>query len=178
MVFGREKYLNALIESKGNGMVKIVTGGRRCGKSYLLFILFRQHLKEQGVPDDHIIELSLDDWRSRKYRNPDYLLDYVDSKIKKDGGQHYVILDEVQLVDDFVEVLLSLMHNPLLDVFVSGSNSKFLSSDVVTEFRGRGDEIRVWPLTFAELYASIGGDRQQVWREYFTPCGDKCLNLA
>ena len=168
MVFGREKYLNALIESKGNGMVKIVTGGRRCGKSYLLFVLFRQHLKEQGVPDDHIIELSLDDWRSRKYRNPDYLLDYVDSKIKKDGGQHYVILDEVQLVDDFVEVLLSLMHNPLLDVFVSGSNSKFLSSDVVTEFRGRGDEIRVWPLTFAELYAQVGGDRQQVWREYFT----------
>lgn len=168
MVFQRKKYLNALIGSKGNGMVKIVTGGRRCGKSFLLFVLFHQHLKEQGVPDDHIIELSLDDRRSRKYRDPDLLLDYVDSKINIDGGRYYVILDEVQLVDDFVEVLLSLMHNPVLDVFVSGSNSKFLSSDVVTEFRGRGDEIRVWPLTFAELYESIGGDRQQLWREYFT----------
>lgn len=168
MEFKRKKYLNSLIASKGNGMVKIVTGGRRCGKSYLLFVLFHQHLKEQGVEDDHIIEVSLDDRQSRRLRDPDILLDYIGKKIQQDGRTHYVILDEIQLVDDFVEVLLSLMHNPKLDVFVSGSNSKFLSTDVVTEFRGRGDEIRVWPLSFSEYYETIGGDRLMAWRNYYT----------
>lgn len=168
MEFKRKKYLNSLIASKGNGMVKIVTGGRRCGKSYLLFVLFHQHLKEQGVEDDHIIEVSLDDRQSRRLRDPDILLDYISEKIQQDGRTHYVILDEIQLVDDFVEVLLSLMHNPKLDVFVSGSNSKFLSTDVVTEFRGRGDEIRVWPLSFSEYYETIGGDRLMAWRNYYT----------
>nr|HPG55371.1 AAA family ATPase [Candidatus Enterocola sp.] len=118
-------------------MVKIVTGISRCGKSFLLMTLFHQHLCEQGVEENHIIELSLDNRKNRRLRNPDTLLDYIDSKIQSDGQVHYIILDEVQLIDDFVEVLLSLMQDKRLDVYVSGSNSKFLSKDVVTEFRGR-----------------------------------------
>ena len=139
MIFQRQQYLDALIAGIGNGLVKIVTGGRRCGKSFLLFTIFHNYLLEQGVNADHIIELSLDDRRSKPLRKPDTLLDYIDDHVAKDGQTHYVILDEVQLVEDFVEVLLSLMHNSQLEVFVSGSNSKFLSKDVVTEFRGRGD---------------------------------------
>lgn len=168
MVIQRKKYLDKLIAGQGNGLVKIVTGGRRCGKSFLLFNLFHNYLVESGVSSDHIIEVSLDDRRSRPLRDPDALLDYIDACINKEGGNFYVILDEVQLVDDFVEVLLSLMHNPQLDVYVSGSNSKFLSKDVVTEFRGRGDEIRVWPLSFSEYFDAIGGDKQKAWREYYT----------
>ena len=168
MIIERNYYLNRLIEGQGNGLVKIVTGGRRCGKSFLLFNLFRNHLLESGVPEDHIIGLSLDDRRSSPLRDPDKLLDYIDSKVKSDGKTHYVILDEVQLVKDFVEVLLSLMHNPQLEIYVSGSNSKFLSKDVVTEFRGRGDEIRVWPLSFSEYYAAVGGDKIAAWNDYYT----------
>lgn len=168
MVFKRTKYLEMLVAGQGNGLVKIVTGGRRCGKSFLLFTLFHQYIVGQGVAENHIIEVVLDDRRSRKLRDPDVLLDYIDGLVKKDGSRYYVILDEVQLVDDFVEVLLSLMHNPQLDVYVSGSNSKFLSKDVITEFRGRGDEIRVWPLSFAEFYEERGGDKQSAWREYYT----------
>lgn len=168
MIIERNYYLNRLIEGQGNGLVKIVTGGRRCGKSFLLFNLFHNHLLESGVPEDHIIGLSLDDRRSSPLRDPDKLLDYIDSKIKSDGKTHYVILDEVQLVKDFVEVLLSLMHNPQLEIYVSGSNSKFLSKDVVTEFRGRGDEIRVWPLSFSEYYAAVGGDKIAAWNDYYT----------
>lgn len=168
MIFKRNTYLNKLIESQGNGMVKIVTGGRRCGKSFLLFELFHQYLVGQGVTEDHIIEVSLDDRHSRNLRNPDVLLDYIANHKQKDKKTHYVILDEVQLVEDFVEVLLSLMHDPQLDVFVSGSNSKFLSKDVVTEFRGRGDEIRVWPLSFSEFCEKYGNDKQQAWRDYYT----------
>jgi len=168
MIFKRKKYLDKLVAGQGNGMVKIVTGGRRCGKSFLLFNLFRQYLIEHGVDEDHIIGLSLDERKSKPLRNPDALLDYVDERVKKDGRTYYVILDEVQLVDDFVEVLLTLMHNSQLEVYVSGSNSKFLSKDVVTEFRGRGDEIRVWPLSFAEYYEEMGGDRTLSWREYYT----------
>ena len=149
-------------------MVKIVTGGRRCGKSFLLFELFHQYLVGQGVTEDHIIEVSLDDRHSRNLRNPDVLLDYIANHKQKDKKTHYVILDEVQLVEDFVEVLLSLMHDPQLDVFVSGSNSKFLSKDVVTEFRGRGDEIRVWPLSFSEFCEKYSNDKQQAWRDYYT----------
>ena len=149
-------------------MVKIVTGGRRCGKSFLLFELFHQYLVGQGVAEDHIIEVSLDDRHSRNLRNPDVLLDYIANHKQKDKKTHYVILDEVQLVEDFVEVLLSLMHDPQLDVFVSGSNSKFLSKDVVTEFRGRGDEIRVWPLSFSEFCEKYSNDKQQAWRDYYT----------
>ena len=148
--------------------MKIVTGGRRCGKSFLLFNLFYGYLISHGVSEDHIIKISLDDKKSKPLRNPDALLEYIDKRIKIDGSMYYVILDEVQMVEDFVEVILSLMHNPQLDVYVSGSNSKFLSKDVATEFRGRGDEIRVWPLSFAEYFEELGGDRTLSWRDYYT----------
>ncbi|MBQ8655945.1 MAG: ATP-binding protein [Prevotella sp.] len=166
--FHRQRYLDKLVESRGNGLVKIVTGGRRCGKSFLLFDIFHNYLVKHGVHENHIIELSLDDRKNRSLRNPDMLLEYIDKKTSADGSTYYVVLDEVQLVDDFVEVLLSLMHTRYLDVYVSGSNSKFLSKDVVTEFRGRGDEIRVWPLSFMEYYEVIGGDRSIAWNEYYT----------
>ena len=149
-------------------MVKIVTGIRRSGKSYLLMTLFHQHLVEQGVQDTHIIELSLDNRRNKRLRNPDTLLDYIDSKIQTDGQIYYIILDEVQLVDDFVEVLLSLMQDRRLDVYVSGSNSKFLSKDIVTEFRGRGDVIHLYPLSFHEYYTVVGGDKHDAWKDFYT----------
>ena len=168
MVIQRPKYLKQLVAAKGNGMVKIVTGIRRCGKSFLLMTLFHNHLKEQGVSDDHIIELSLDNRRNKHLRNPDVLLDFIDNKIQSDGLVHYIILDEVQLVDDFVEVLLSLMQDKRLDVYASGSNSKFLSKDVVTEFRGRGDEIHLFPLSFSEYYTAVGGDKNKAWKDYYT----------
>ncbi len=168
MIFQRKQYLDKLIAGRGNGLVKIVTGGRRCGKSFLLFTIFHEWLISQGVEKDHIIEISLDDRRSKALRDPDALLDYIDARIKDDGATHYVIIDEVQLAGDFVEVLLSLMHNRQLEVYVSGSNSKFLSKDVVTEFRGRGDEIRVWPLTFREYYETVGGDKEEAWLSYYT----------
>lgn len=168
MIIARKKYLNRLIEAKGNGMVKIVAGIRRSGKSFLLMTLFHQHLVEHGVAEDHIIELSLDNRKNQRLRNPDVLLEYVESKILSDGKVHYVILDEVQLVDDFVEVLLSLMQDKRLDVYVSGSNSKFLSKDIVTEFRGRGDEIHLFPLSFSEYYSAVGGDKYKAWQDYYT----------
>lgn len=167
MIIRRDKYLKQLISAKGNGMVKIVTGIRRSGKSFLLMNLFHQHLIEQGVNENNIIELSLDNRKNRSLRNPDKLLEYIDSKII-DGFTNYVILDEIQLVDDFVEVLLSLMQDRRLDVYVSGSNSKFLSKDVVTEFRGRGDEIRLHPLSFSEYYGAVGGSKTDAWKEYYT----------
>ena len=168
MIIARDKYLRQLIEARGNGMVKIVTGMRRSGKSFLLMTLFHQYLIEQGVAEDHIIEISLDNRKNKPLRNPDALLERIDHLIQSDGHMYYVILDEVQLVDDFVEVLLSLMQDKRLDVYVSGSNSKFLSKDVVTEFRGRGDEIHLFPLSFAEYYAAIGGDKHDAWKEYYT----------
>ena len=168
MIIARDKYLRQLIEAMGNGMVKIVTGMRRSGKSFLLMTLFHQYLIEQGVAEDHIIEISLDNRKNKPLRNPDALLERIDHLIQSDGHMYYVILDEVQLVDDFVEVLLSLMQDKRLDVYVSGSNSRFLSKDVVTEFRGRGDEIHLFPLSFAEYYAAIGGDKHDAWKEYYT----------
>lgn len=168
MIIARDKYLRQLIEARGNGMVKIVTGMRRSGKSFLLMTLFHQYLIEQGVAENHIIEISLDNRKNKPLRNPDALLERIDHLIQSDGQMYYVILDEVQLVDDFVEVLLSLMQDKRLDVYVSGSNSKFLSKDVVTEFRGRGDEIHLFPLSFAEYYAAIGGDKHDAWKEYYT----------
>ena len=168
MIIERDKYLRQLIEARGNGMVKIVTGMRRSGKSFLLMTLFHQYLIEQGVAENHIIEISLDNRKNKSLRNPDVLLEHIEHLIQLDGQIHYVILDEVQLVDDFVEVLLSLMQDKRLDVYVSGSNSKFLSKDVVTEFRGRGDEIHLFPLSFAEYYAAIGGDKYSAWKEYYT----------
>lgn len=157
-----------LASGRGNGLVKIVTGGRRCGKSFLLFNLFHNFLKHQGVKHDHIIELSLDDLRNSALRDPMKLLDYVDHHTSKDGSVYYIILDEVQEVDRFVELLLSLMHQPNLEIYVSGSNSKFLSSDVVTEFRGRGQDIRVWPLTFKEYFEACGMPLSQAWLDYYT----------
>ena len=168
MIIQRKKYLDMLISGEGNNLVKIVTGVRRCGKSFLLFKLFRNYLIEKGVDEQHIIELSLDDLRNKKLRNPETLLEYIDSHLLNDKKTTFIILDEVQLVQDFVEVLLSLLHTPFVDVYVSGSNSKFLSKDVVTEFRGRGDEIRVFPLSFSEFYSAVGGDKSEVWKEYYT----------
>lgn len=168
MIIQRKKYLDMLISGEGNNLVKIVTGVRRCGKSFLLFKLFRNYLTEKGVDEQHIIELSLDDLRNKKLRNPETLLEYIDSHLLNDKKTTYIILDEVQLVQNFVEVLLSLLHTPFVDVYVSGSNSKFLSKDVVTEFRGRGDEIRVFPLSFSEFYSAVGGDKSEVWKEYYT----------
>ena len=160
--------MKELIAGRGNGLVKIITGVRRSGKSFLLFNIWHNWLLEQGVPDSHIIEIQLDDFRNRKLRNPDALLDHIDSKITDDGKSYYVVLDEVQLVEEFVEVILSLTHMRNVDVYVSGSNSRFLSSDVVTEFRGRGDEIRVWPLTFDEYFGGVGGDIRKAWQDYYT----------
>lgn len=168
MIISRDKYLRQLIAAKSNGMVKIVTGIRRSGKSFLLMTLFHQHLIEQGVQESHIIELSMDNRKNKRLRNPDVLLDYIDNLVQTDGQTYYIILDEVQLVEDFVEVLLSLMQDKRLDVYVSGSNSKFLSKDVVTEFRGRGDEIHLYPLSFSEYYTAIGGDKREAWYNYYT----------
>ena len=157
-----------LVAGQGNGLVKIVTGGRRCGKSFLLFQIFHQYLLQHGVDEEHLIEVSLDDRRNRKLCDPDALLDYLDSRIKSDGKTNFIFLDEIQLVDDFIGVLLSLMHTPYTEVYVSGSSSKFLSKDVVTEFRGRGQEIRIWPLSFSEYYGAVGGERSQAWKDYYT----------
>ena len=168
MIISRDKYLQQLIAAEGNGMVKIVTGIRRSGKSFLLMTLFHQYLINHNVTEDHIIEISLDNRKSKKLRQPDTLIDYIDSKTRPDGQTYYIILDEVQLVDDFVEVLLSLMQDKRLDVYVSGSNSKFLSKDIVTEFRGRGDVIHLYPLSFSEYYAAVGGDKRDAWKDYYT----------
>lgn len=168
MIISRDKYLKQLIEAKGNGMVKIVTGIRRSGKSFLLMTLFHNYLVKQGVEENHIIEISLDNLRNKHLRNPETLLDYIDNMVQSDEQTYYVILDEVQLVDNFVELLLSLMQDKRLDVYVSGSNSKFLSKDVVTEFRGRGDEIHLYPLSFSEYYNAVGGDKRDAWNNYYT----------
>lgn len=168
MIIERNRYLDMLIAGQGNGLVKIVTGGRRCGKSFLLFRIFHDYLLGHGVDSRHLIELSLDERRNRKYCNPDELLDFIDSRINDDGEKYFVILDEIQLVEDFIGVLLSLMHTPNVEIYVSGSNSKFLSKDVVTEFRGRGQEIRIWPLSFSEFYETVGGERSQAWKDYYT----------
>ena len=167
MIFERSKYLNELIAGRGNGLVKIITGVRRCGKSFLLFNIWHKWLQNHGIKEDHIIEIQLDDFRNRHLRKPDVLLDYIDSKIVDDVN-YYIVLDEVQLVEDFVEIILSLTHMKNVDVYVSGSNSRFLSSDVVTEFRGRGDEIRVRPLTFDEYFKGVGGDIRKAWLDYYT----------
>lgn len=168
MIITRQKYLDMLVAGQGNGLVKIVTGGRRCGKSFLLFQIFHQYLLQHGVDEGHLIEVSLDDRRNRKLCDPDALLDYLDARIKSDGKTCFIFLDEIQLVDDFIGVLLSLMHTANIEVYVSGSNSKFLSKDVVTEFRGRGQEIRIWPLSFSEYYGAVGGERSQAWKDYYT----------
>ena len=168
MEFNRDLYLQKLISASNNDMIKIVTGIRRCGKSYLLFEIFHNYLLSQGVKEDHIIGLALDDNRNKALRDPDKLLEYIDSHLIHDGQTSYVILDEVQMVDGFVGVLLSMTHMRNVQTYVSGSNSKFLSKDVVTEFRGRGWEIRVRPLSFAEYYEGVGGDKRDALEDYYT----------
>lgn len=161
----RDKYLNDLINRMHNGMIKVVTGIRRCGKSYLLFNIFKNYLLEQGVPASHIIMIELDQRKNKKYRDPDVILDYIESLIEEDG-QYYIMLDEVQMLQEFEEVLNSLLHIRNADVYVTGSNSKFLSKDVITEFRGRGDEIHIYPLTFKEFMEAYDGDMYHGWAEY------------
>ncbi|MBP3308157.1 MAG: ATP-binding protein [Clostridia bacterium] len=167
MQIKRQNYLNRLINKKGNGLIKVVTGIRRCGKSYLLFNLFHEHLLSEGVDESHIIEVALDDRTNIKLRDPDNMLAYVKGRIT-DKDMYYIILDEVQLLDEFEDVLNSFLHIRNADVYVTGSNSKFLSSDVITEFRGRGDEIRVYPLSFREFMSVYDGSMDEGWDDYFT----------
>mgnify|MGYP004538459911 FL=1 len=166
-VIKRDIYLNRLISRKENGLIKIVTGIRRCGKSYLLNELFVNYLKESGVKEDHIIRLALDKEKNKKYHDSGLLNDYILSNIK-DNAMHYVILDEVQLVEGFEFVLNGLLYEKNIDVYVTGSNSKFLSSDIITEFRGRGDQVRVFPLSFDEFLSAYDGDKYEAWEEYIT----------
>lgn len=167
MIVRRDKYLDELIGWKHTDLIKIVTGIRRCGKSFLLFTLFHQHLSETGTDEDHIIEIALDDISNEELREPFKMLAYVKERVK-DKGQYYLIIDEVQLLDRFVDVLNSFMHMSNVDVYVTGSNSRFLSKDVATEFRGRGMEIHIYPLSFAELYAAVGGGKNELWKRYYT----------
>jgi predicted AAA+ superfamily ATPase len=148
-----------------NGMVKVVTGIRRCGKSYLIFTIFKNYLLEQGIDEQHIVEIELDKRQNKKYRDPDIILDYIESCIL-DEKPYYILLDEVQLLEEFEEVLNSLLHIKNVDVYATGSNSKFLSKDVITEFRGRGDEIHIYPLTFKEFMQVYEGDMYHGWAEY------------
>ena len=167
MIIKRDYYLQQLISSKSNNLIKIVTGIRRSGKSFLLFNLFHNHLIETGVSEDHIIEIALDDRLNKNLRDPDVILQHIHERIV-DDKLYYIILDEVQMIDEFTDVLNSLLHIRNADVYVTGSNSKFLSKDVVTEFRGRGDEIHLFPLSFAELYNSLEGDKLELWKSYYT----------
>ena len=167
MEIKRDLYLQQLIDSRGNGMIKIITGIRRSGKSYLLFNIFTSWLKNQGVDEQHIIQVNLEDRRNNKLRDPDALLEHIDSQMT-DKGQYYILLDEVQLVREFEDVLNSYLHIPNADVYVTGSNARFLSKDVITEFRGRGFEIRVKPLSFSEFFSVYEGSKQLALDEYMT----------
>ena len=165
MEIKRDSYLEQLKIRKDNGMIKIITGIRRCGKSFLLFVLFKKYLLESGVDHDHIIEIALDGIENEELREPKKCYQYIKDAMK-DEQNYYLLLDEVQFMPRFEEVLNSLLRISNIDVYVTGSNSKFLSSDIVTEFRGRGDEIRIYPLSFAEFYAALGGDYEDAWEEY------------
>jgi len=161
----RPIYLGKLIRRKQNGMIKIITGIRRCGKSYLLFELFYHYLLESGVPEDHIIRIALDDRRNKEYRNPDTLFGYVRSEVK-DREMYYILLDEVQQVREFEDVLNSFLHIENADVYVTGSNAKFLSKDIITEFRGRGDQVHLYPLSFSEFMGAFSADKRESWQKY------------
>ncbi|WP_289184181.1 ATP-binding protein [uncultured Dubosiella sp.] len=165
MEIKRDSYLKQLIERKNNGMIKIVTGIRRCGKSYLLFTIFKRYLLESGVAPDHIIEIALDGIENEELRDPKVCFKYI-KETMKDNENYYLLLDEVQFMPRFEEVMNSLLRIANIDVYVTGSNSKFLSSDIVTEFRGRGDEIRIYPLSFAEFFSVYEGDYEDAWQEY------------
>ena len=165
MIVNRYRYIEQLSRSKNNGLIKIITGLRRSGKSFLLKKLFHQHLLDEGVREDHILVIDMESRKNREFKNPDYLLDWVE-KMMIDYETYYIIIDEVQEVEDFVEVLSSLSVTEGADVYVTGSNSRFLSSDLVTEFRGRGDEIHVWPLSFKEFMTVYDGSKEDGWAEY------------
>lgn len=165
MIVNRYRYIEQLSRSKNNGLIKIITGLRRSGKSFLLKKLFHQYLLDEGVREDHILVIDMESRKNREFKNPDYLLDWVE-KMMIDYETYYIIIDEVQEVEDFVEVLSSLSVTEGADVYVTGSNSRFLSSDLVTEFRGRGDEIHVWPLSFKEFMTVYDGSKEDGWAEY------------
>ena len=167
MEIKRDYYLQELIDRIDNGLIKIITGIRRCGKSYLLNTIFKNYLIEQGTDEEHIIQLSLDENKNKKYLDPDVLDEYIRSLIK-DKNKYYILLDEIQEVKDFESVLIGLMHINNVEIYVTGSNSKFLSSDIVTEFRGRGDEVRVYPLSFAEFFSVYDGSEERALSEYYT----------
>lgn len=165
MEIRRDVYLEQLKIRKDNGMIKVVTGIRRCGKSFLLFVLYKKYLLENGVDNEHIIEIALDGIENEELRDPKVCYQYIKDTMK-DDRKYYLLLDEVQFMPRFEEVLNSLLRISNIDVYVTGSNSKFLSSDIVTEFRGRGDEIRIYPLSFAEFYDAYDGDYDDAWNEY------------
>ena len=166
MEIKRDYYLKELIDRIDNQLIKIITGIRRCGKSYLLNTIFKNYLIEQGIDEEHIIQLSLDENKNKKYLDPDVLDEYIRSLIK-DKNKYYILLDEVQEVKNFESVLIGFMHISNVEIYVTGSNSKFLSSDIVTEFRGRGDEIRVYPLSFSEFYSVYEGSEEKALSEYY-----------
>lgn len=167
MEFRREKYLQALKNRMHNGLIKVITGIRRCGKSYLVFNIFQKYLLDSGVAQEQIITMAFDERKNKEYRDPDKLLVYVESKITEDK-RYYLLLDEVQMLRDFEEALNSLLHISKLDIYVTGSNSKFLSKDIITEFRGRGDEVHVYPLTFKEFMECYPDDVYHGWADYIT----------
>lgn len=181
-MIARPDYLNKLISKKENGLIKIITGNRRCGKSYLLFTIYHEYLVSAGIAENQIIELALDETVNAKYRNPIELDSYIRSLVSDKSKQYYVFLDEIQKVDEiqnpyvdnpnskitFVDTVLGLMKIKNVDLYITGNNSKMLSSDILTEFRDRGDEIRVYPLSFAEFYTSFKGDKNEAWKEYYT----------
>nr|WP_298559814.1 ATP-binding protein [uncultured Prevotella sp.] len=157
--------MQQLVQSKHNGLVKIITGIRRCGKSFLLFNLFKSQLEKEGIDKEHIIEMAFDDFANREYRDPEKFYQYVKAQIK-DGRMYYVLLDEVQMMDQFEDVLNGLLHIPNVDVYVTGSNAKFLSKDIITEFRGRGYQIHVSPLSFSEFMTTYNDSKEDGWIEY------------
>lgn len=165
MEIKRDNYLNKLIMKKHNGLIKVVTGIRRCGKSYLLFNLFKEHLLKNGVEENHIIEIAFDSFENKQYRNPEILYPFVKSQIN-DEKMYYILLDEVQLLDEFESVLNGFMRMKNVDVYVTGGNAKFLSKDIITEFRGRGDELSMQPLSFAEFMSVYDGNKYDGWNEY------------
>lgn len=165
MEIKRDAYLNKLISKKHNGLIKVITGIRRCGKSYLLFSLFKDHLLGEGVKSDHIIDMPFDSFENRRFRDPEILYPHLKEQIK-DEGIYYIFLDEVQLLDDFESVLNSLARMKNVDLYVTGSNAKFLSKDIITEFRGRGDEVHMYPLSFSEFMSVYPGSKYDGWNQY------------
>lgn len=161
----RTKYLNELVSLRNNGMIKVVTGMRRCGKSYLLFELFTSYLREKGIQEDHIISVDLEDFKNKAMRNPENLYAYVESRIT-DGDMYYILLDEIQMLGEFEDVLNGFLRMPNVDIYVTGSNAKFLSKDIITEFRGRGFEVKMHPLSFSEYMSAYPGSIQAGFNEY------------